>query len=51
MSKTNIFYSLFSPKAGKNGKSSIIPFSWESAGNACFCLVGTAGLEPATSAM
>lgn len=47
----NIFYSFYSPKTGKNGKSSFIPYHVEIAGNACFNRVGTAGLEPATSAM
>lgn len=49
--KTNRKYSLTCPKAGKNSKSSFIPFYVESAGNAFVLSVGTAGLEPATSAM
>jgi hypothetical protein len=49
--KTNIFYSLTRPKAGKNGKSSLIPFLWKSAGNALFHSVGTVRLELTTSAM
>lgn len=49
--EASIFYSLLRPKVGKNGKSSHHSFSWKLAGNACFCLVGTPGLEPGTSAM
>lgn len=49
--KTNIFCSLFRPKAGKNGKSSIFPEWRKLAGNALFCRVGTVRLELTTSAM
>lgn len=49
--KTNKKYSLNRPKVGKNGKSSLIPFLWKSAGNACFHRVGTVRLELTTSAM